>query len=103
MVKLFDAIGNPEDAEATAIAYADYLKEQVGIVKSAGYGKGHVLASNPKVKGFIDYWEDKNGESWKIKCFTDGKYITFLYATGANLNEQKINIFLDGIRYPWLI
>ena len=71
------------------------------ITKSAGYGKGHRLKDNENTRGVIDYWEDNDKNNWKVKGWTDGKFICVLYAySSKELPEQKVNVFLDGFRLP---
>ncbi|MBI5371364.1 MAG: hypothetical protein HZA79_04970 [Sphingobacteriales bacterium] len=100
-VKLLNPIAELPLAEDMMISYADYLKTSFEITKSAGYGRGHLLNNNEKTRGIIDYWGDLEKNNWKIKAWTDGKYVGFLYAyTKKELPESKINLFLDGFRLP---
>ncbi|MBL7746219.1 MAG: hypothetical protein JNM19_02225 [Chitinophagaceae bacterium] len=98
-VKLLSPVTDLDMAESLIIQYADFLKANFEITKSAGYGKGHRLNNNENTRGILDYWEDKEQNNWKIKAWTDGKYIGFLYAySKKELPESKINLFLDGFR-----
>ena len=100
-VKLLSPISELDAAEALIIAYADYLKTSFSITKSMGYGKGHRLNKDENTRGILDYWQDEAGNNWKIKAWTDGRYIGFLYAySKKELPEPKINLFLDGFRLP---
>lgn len=100
-VKLLNPVTDLTMAESLLIAYADFLKSSFNITQSAGYGKGHHLNNNENTRGILDYWEDKDKNNWKIKAWTDGYYIGFLYAYSVKeLPEQKINLFLDGFRLP---
>jgi hypothetical protein len=88
-------------AEDLRIAYVDYLKSSFEIVKSAGYGKGHRLNNNDNTRGILDYWEDAEKDKWKIKAWTDGRYIGFMYVySSKDLPEAKVNAFLNGYRLP---
>jgi hypothetical protein len=88
-------------SEDLLMAYLDYLKSSFNITKAVGYGKGHRLAGNENTRGIVDYWEDELNSSWKVKGWTDGKYVAVLYAYSAhNLPEAKVNAFLDGFRLP---
>lgn len=98
-------LANPSEdlvmAEDLLVAYLDFLKGSFGITKFAGYGKGHILNNNKNTRGIIDYWEDKEKHNWKVKGWTDGKFIGVLYAFSLKaLPEQKVNVFLDGFRLP---
>lgn len=98
-VKLLNKVTDLDMAENLIINYADYLKSNFGITKSMGYGKGHRLNKDENTRGIMDYWEDAEGNNWKMKAWTDGQYIGFLYAySKKELNEQKTNLFLDAFR-----
>lgn len=100
-VKLLNPIADLTMAEDLLIAYSDYLKSSFSITKAIGYGKGHRLNNNENTRGIIDYWEDNEGDKWKIKAWTDGKYIGFLYVYSHKaLPETKVNVFLEGFRLP---
>lgn len=100
-VKLLNPLADLTMAEDLLIAYSDYLKSSFSIIKAIGYGKGHRLNNNENTRGIIDYWEDDEGDQWKIKGWTDGKYIGFLYAYSHKiLPETKVNVFLEGFRLP---
>ena len=102
-VKLLIPANDPDQAEESLISYLDYLKTSFKIVKATGYGKGHRLANNESTRGVLDYWEDSDKNNWKIKAWTNGKYIGVLYGySGKELNETKLNVFLDGFRFPGL-
>lgn len=100
-VKLLTPVSDLTMAEDLVISYLDYLKESFEITGAAGYGKGQRLNNNEKTRGIIDYWEDKDKDKWKVKAWTDGKYIGFMYAySKKEMPEQKVNIFLDSFRMP---
>jgi hypothetical protein len=100
-VKLLNPVTGLQIAEDLLIAYLDFLKQSFSITKSAGYGKGHRLNGNENTRGIIDYWQDKENYNWKVKGWTDGKFIGVLYAyTSKELPEQKVTVFLDGFRLP---
>lgn len=100
-VKLLHPVENLTMAEDLLISYLDYLKASFEITKAAGYGKGHRLNNNENTRGVIDYWEDKEKDNWKVKAWTDGKFIGVLYAySKKSLPEYKVNIFLDSFRMP---
>lgn len=100
-VKLLQAVDSLEVAEESMINYLNYLKTSFKILKSAGYGKGHHLNNNENTRGVLDYWEDAEKKNWKVKAWTDGKYIGVLYGYSAKeLSEQKLNLFLDSFRLP---
>ncbi len=100
-VKLMQPADDLDRSEESLINYLDYLKSSFKITKSAGYGRGHRLVNNENTRGVIDYWEDSDKNNWKIKGWTDGKFIGVLYGYSAKeLNETKLNAFLEGFRFP---
>jgi len=100
-VKLLTIINDLDVAEEMMVSYVDFLKNSFNIKKAAGYGKGHHLNNNENTRGILDYWEDKELDKWKIKAWTDGKFIGFLYAySKKELPEAKVNVFLESLRLP---
>jgi hypothetical protein len=100
-VKLKQAVPAMTDAEELLVSYLDYLKTSYKITSSAGYGKGHRLKDREDTRGIIDYWKDDEKNNWKIKGWTDGKFIAVLYTySQTELNESKVNVFLDSFRLP---
>jgi len=100
-VKLLNAINDLGAAEELMVSYVDFLKTSFDIKKTAGYGRGHRLNNNENTRGILDYWEDGELDKWKIKAWTDGKYIGFMYAySRKELPEAKVNVFLESFRLP---
>ncbi len=100
-VKLRQPVDDLKMAEDLLTSYADFLKTNFGIKKAAGYGKGLQLNKNEKTVGIVDYWEDEEGDKWKIKAWTDGKFIGFMYGySKKELPEPKVNAYLDSFRLP---
>jgi hypothetical protein len=100
-VKLKYIITDIQVSESTLISYLDYLKTSFKINSAAGYGKGHRLKNREDTRGIIDYWKDSDGLNWKIKGWTDGKYIVVLFVkTAKDVPETKANVFLDGLVLP---
>ena len=100
-IKLLRSVDDLQAAEDLMVSYVDYLKVSFDIKSAAGYGKGHRLANNENTRGILDYWEDKTLDKWKIKAWTDGRFIGFLYAySKKELPENKVNLFLESFRFP---
>jgi hypothetical protein len=97
-VKLKEQIADMEASEGVLISYLDYLKTSLNIASAAGYGKGHRLKNKENTRGVVDYWKDKDDENWKIKGWTDGKFVCCMYVySKKELNETRTNVFLDGL------
>lgn len=100
-IKLRQPFENLDQAQESLIRYLDYLKTNFKITMSAGYGKGHRLNNNENTRGIIDYWADSDKNNWKIKGWTNRKYIGILYVySPKELPESKLNIYLDSFRFP---
>ena len=93
-----------DDAETLMITYIDYLKTVFKVKSALGYGYGHTMDSYPNARGVIDQWEDETGSTIKIKSWTNGRYIGFLFVSGSakkiDANFNKINAYLNGFRFP---
>ncbi|MBK6935621.1 MAG: hypothetical protein IPH18_01095 [Chitinophagaceae bacterium] len=100
-VKLAEAVSDLSAAELMMISYLDYLKTSFEITSAAGYGKGHRLQNNENTRGVLDYWSDKVKNNWKVKGWTNGKFIGIMMVySQKELPETKINVFLDSFRLP---
>ncbi|MDZ4795002.1 MAG: hypothetical protein SGI83_12045 [Bacteroidota bacterium] len=100
-IKLLNPISDLSAAEELMISYVDFLKGSFEIQKANGYGKALRLNNNEMTRGILDYWEDKDLDKWKIKAWTDGNFIGFMFAySKKDLPEQKVNVFLDSFRLP---
>lgn len=102
-VQLRETISDLAVATTLGQSYCDYLKTVYDITESAGYGGGHQLNNDERTAGFIDYWKDKNGGAWKIKCWTNGTQIVvlFLVHDGELPSDDfaKQELFLNGFRF----
>ena len=100
-VKLLRPTADLSIAEEVMISYLDFLKADFHVRDSTGYGRGHTLPKNANTRGVIDYWTDTEDQHWKIKAWTDGKFIAVLYGHSLKeLPESKLNVFLDSFRLP---
>jgi hypothetical protein len=100
-VKLLNPVTNLVMAEDLMKSYLDFLKGSFDITKTAGFEKNLLLNDNRETRGVMEYWEDKSGDKWKIKSWTDGNFIGFMYAySNKALPEDKVNAFLDGFKFP---
>lgn len=101
IVKLDSTVAN-DNAESLLEQYMIFLEDSVfSLDQKAGFGKGHTLDNQSKVKGILQMGKSKDGKEYKILGWTDGKYIAVL-AT-SSLEEMNFNIqemFLRGIRFP---
>lgn len=100
-VKLSNRPDNLVMAEDLLIAFLDHLKKSYSITNAAGYGRGYRLNNNENTRGVLDYWEDGEKNKWKVKGWTDGRYIGVMYGySKKEMLEGKVNVFLEGLRFP---
>lgn len=100
-IKLSKVITNLKAAEDVMIQYIEYLKADYEIMQVKGYEKGIKLKNREDTRGLIDHWTDNKDNKWKIKAYTDGKFIGILYAfSRKELPEEKVNAYLDSFRLP---
>ncbi len=87
-------------AEDMMIAYVEFLKKNFTITSTAGYSKGYRLNDSDSTRGITDYWEDSEGDKWKVRAWTDGKYIGFMYAYSQKpIAEAKVDEYFEGFRF----
>lgn len=100
-VKLLTPVENLNEAEDLLASYLDYLKTNFSIKSAVGYGRGNRLNNNEATRGIVDYWKDDKNNNWKVKAWTDKKFIGVLYAFSAKeLPDVKVDIFLNSLRFP---
>lgn len=87
--------------EEMLVMYMDYIKSQLKITESAGYGKGHSMEKYPDAIGVLDYWWDESGHQFVVKGWIDGEKLAILYIAGTTeypvFNLQQM--YLDGFRF----
>lgn len=100
-VKLKNPIADLEAAQDTLVTYLDFLKLDYGIVRASGYDKGHRLNKNDSTRGIFDTWDDAEKNKWKVKAWTDGRFICVLHAhSEKELPEKKTELFFESLRFP---
>jgi hypothetical protein len=88
-------------AEDILQSYMDYLKARLNITYASGYRRDYRLRNNEHSRGILDYWRDKQNNNWKVKGWTDGKYMGVLYVVFKDeISEEKSDVFLDGFIIP---
>lgn len=101
-VKFKESLGKDKTInEEMLVMYMDYIKAQLQITESAGYGKGHTMEKYPNAIGIIDYWVDASGFQFAVKGWIDGDKLAILYIAGSTeypvFNLQQM--YLDGFRF----
>jgi hypothetical protein len=101
-VKFKQSMGTDKVAnEQLLCGYMDYIKSQLAITASAGYGKGHTLEKYPDALGVLDYCSDEEGFQYAMKGWINENNLAILYIVGTkdypHFNLQQM--FLDGFRF----
>jgi len=108
----FDVIavkfGNPltgashEEMEGLLISYLNYLKSQLGVTESVGYGKGQQLPGNETAIGVLDFWKAPDESQSKVKGWITESHLAVLLVSGNSDPSEKAttNVFLNGFRFP---
>lgn len=87
-------------AETALINYVNNLKTQFKVISATGYSRGLNLKGMDNTRGIMEYWKDNEQFNWKIKGWTDGRFITVLLAYSKKaLSETTVNPFLDGLLF----
>lgn len=100
-VRLKESFGDLPVAEEVLESYLNHLKTIFDITQATGYGRGHRLLQSEQTRGLLDYWKDKKGNNWKVKGWTNDKFLGVLMVYGPReIPEARANAFLDGFRFP---
>jgi len=87
-------------AEAALMTYVNHLKTQFKVISSTAYSTGHKLNGNEKTRGIAEQWKDDEQFNWKVKGWTDGRFLTVLLVySKKDLPETTVNPFLDGLLF----
>lgn len=70
-----------------------YILHQIGLQKDTDW-------NTPLSRTLVDYWQDGNKSDWKVKGYTNGKYMAVLYVKNINqLEVSKQDLFLDSFHF----
>lgn len=91
-----------DDMEALLISYLDYLKTQLQVTESVGYGKGHKLPANEDAIGVVDFWRFEDGTQGKIKGWVNSAFLFVLMVSGTDDPSaiSATDVFLNGLVLP---
>jgi hypothetical protein len=86
------------DAETVLANYMSTLHTPFGISFNTGI---HHCSMHKEASGLtqiVDYWQDKWGIDWKIKGYTDGKFLAVLYVRNINeISVEKQDVYLNSL------
>jgi hypothetical protein len=91
------------DAETMLSYYITKLQEPFNIAHNTGIGQCICIDEKSGLRKLEDYWQDDAGTDWKLKGYTDGKFVAVLYVQNiSEITVEKLDQFLDGLRIPLL-
>ncbi len=77
---------------------------QVGfhVVRNEGYQPGYIMDRDPDVRGYADFWYDKNGNRYSVKAWVLENYFAILTVNGYNkLPPYSVcRTFFNEIEFP---
>jgi hypothetical protein len=93
--------GTGAELEELLIGYLDHLQSVFEVIDSAGYGRGHVLESDPAARGVLDYWQDADERDLAVMGWISPTHIIVLVIGGQGeypyFNAQQM--YLRGARF----
>ena len=99
-VKLKNRIKELPASEEVLMRYLDYLKTSFKITSAAGYEKGLRLKNKENTRGIADYWTDGENGHWRVKGWTDGRFIAVMYVYAkADIPKAKADTFLNSFLF----
>ncbi len=90
-----------EEVENILISYLDYLKEQFGVLSSAGYGKGHMLETHASAKGINDFWSSQEDDI-SVRAWGDPNFLAVMMVFSEKGKDvtSRSQAFFNGFRFP---
>lgn len=83
-------------AEKILVQFTGEAKKAFRIVCDAGAE----IESGKRCLTYTDYWQDKAGADWKVKGYTNGKHVAFLYVRNiADTAVKNHDAYLNGFRF----
>jgi hypothetical protein len=90
-----------EDAETMLSYYISRLQEPFNIAHNTGIGYCISIDQEKDNRKLVDYWQDELGIDWKLKGYTNGKFIAVLYVQNiSEIDVDKQDLFLDSLQFP---
>jgi hypothetical protein len=92
-IKLKKAFAQLQQAQTVLIEFIEQLQSTFGVLHTTGL---HAEWESTKVS-VTDYWQDADGQDWKVKGWTDGKTIAVFYIKNiARVPVARESYFLNG-------
>ena len=96
-------LSKPLMAEEASGLLKSYVERLQGPF-SAEHSTGVLVTSEPTltypVTAMTDYWQDGQGQDWKVKGYTDGRIVSVLFVKNIGEGEiDKQDAFLDSFSF----
>lgn len=99
-IEMKKTIPDIADAQSVLKDYVRFLKVQFKITSSSNFSDYHILNQNKNTLGITEYWKDDEQLNWKVKGWTNSRFLTVLLAySKKELPEATVNPFLDGLLF----
>jgi hypothetical protein len=90
---------DPEHATEMLRAYINKLKRPFFVLHQTGLQKD-MDWNNVSSSTVIDYWQDADKNDWKIKAYTNGRFMSILYVKNiAQAEAANVDFFLDSFYF----
>ena len=88
-----------DDAMEMLHGYIDKLKTPFFILHQTGQQKD-MDWNTVSSRTLVDYWQDREQVDWKVKGYTNGRYMAVLYVKNiTDLEVKKQDLFLDSFHF----
>ena len=88
-----------EDAENVMRSYINKLRGPFFILHNTGLQKDTDWNSVAS-RSVSDYWQDGEGCDWKVKGYTNGRFLSLLYVRNiSKLEVTRQELFLDSFHF----
>jgi len=80
-------------------SYMEKLKGPFAVFHSAGAATEADWNSTDS-SSLVDYWQDASGADWKVKGYTNGRFLAVLYVSNINeADSARQDQFLDSFHF----
>lgn len=100
LARLHDKITEITEAEQVLFDFMEGLLDPLAIDHTTGMSAGHEHRFTKTARGMLEYWQDDEGNDWKVKGWTNGRFMALLYV--KNFTEESIkevDEFLNSFRF----
>ena len=100
VIQLLEPLDVMAEAEKKLALFMNTLQASYDVECNTGLSLGFTQKQNPLARGIVDYWQDSDGVDFKVKGWTNGRFIAVLYI--RNISEvpvAKQEMYLDSLQF----